>query len=218
MIAWCRDSLCYELEIRTQFGYCEQLDFSILLRTPHTCDVGRFSDMATSPFKTTQYKSLDLTESAGVVLFDAKTNRICLLRHEKSEWLLPKGRRNLSESRAEAAVREAQEETGFRCRLLPVTMFSRQPLSTDLAASPDESTIRSGIVEPFMFTVREVEAGRVKVIWWFVAVVSKREDEGDGSGGEEQFEVGWFGLKEAVDTATFETDREVLREGIKLFE
>ncbi len=51
---------------------------------------------------------------------------ICLIRDSaRDAWLLPKGRRNTNESRHAAAVREAAEETGYRCQIVPVDMMTR---------------------------------------------------------------------------------------------
>lgn len=174
--------------------------------------------MAPSNFKVTQHTSSTFIESAGVVLIDPKTKRVCLLHHKaRDEWSLPKGRRNVGESRAAAASREAREETGVECRLLPVHLRTRQTLETDAADVADGVRVVEGVVEPFMFTMRELKQGRVKLIWWFVAV----PEEGarlEGDGGEGQFEVGWFGFEEAIEVATFASDREVLREGSEVFD
>ena len=51
---------------------------------------------------------------------------ICLIRDSaRDAWLLPKGRRNTNESRHAAAVREAAEETDYRCQIVPVDMMTR---------------------------------------------------------------------------------------------
>lgn len=93
--------------------------------------------MAASRFETTQYPCASFTESAGTVLFDPQTHQICLLRFQ-DEYILPKGRRNIGETRPEAAVRETREETGFACGLLPVRMETRQPEAGDGIDAADE--------------------------------------------------------------------------------
>jgi len=200
--------------------------------------------MATSSWPTTNYASSSLTESAGAVLFDLAFGRICLLEYPTSkpgsstpriEYLLAKGRRNWSETRADAAMREVGEETGYACELLDASMETRCPPSVEEDGNtPDEVRTARGRGEPFMLQVREVGEARIKLIWWFVAG-SLREGghEGashspkntgtelrDGMGvygmGETQFKPVWFRYEEAVERLTFEDDREVVRKAIEI--
>lgn len=181
--------------------------------------------MASSAFKTTNYTSSLFTESAGLVLFDLVTDRVCLLLHRncngQEEYLLPKGRRNIGGSRADAALRETREETGFRCRLLSVHLSSRQTRLGDAVDCADEvRMVESVRDEPFMMSMRELGrgTGRVKVVWWFAGVVEEGEDGVlGGDGGESGFEAQWFGFGEAAERCTFEGDREVVREGLAVF-
>ncbi|KAL2882975.1 hypothetical protein SGCOL_001665 [Colletotrichum sp. CLE4] len=175
--------------------------------------------MAASNFVTREYASEAFVESCGAILFDSSKDpaRVCLLRYlATNEWLLAKGRRNCGESRQEAALREVLEETGLRCRLLPVDMATRAPEPDDDANAPDQAAARRGITEPFMLTMRELDGGaRVKLIWWYVATL----EEGaavETAGGETQFSASFFGLDEAVQKLTFEDDRGVLRKAIQL--
>jgi 8-oxo-dGTP pyrophosphatase MutT (NUDIX family) len=74
---------------------------------------------------TTQYTSEEFVESSGAILFDLshETKSVCLIHYTvKDEWLLAKGRRNCGESRLEAALREVEEETGYKCHVYSVTM------------------------------------------------------------------------------------------------
>ncbi|SMR46995.1 unnamed protein product [Zymoseptoria tritici ST99CH_1A5] len=152
------------------------------------------------------YPSTHFVESAGTVLFDLSTRQICLLHHISSnEYLLPKGRRNLGESRPDAAIRETREETGWTCRLSRVKMWTR----CTLAVSEEESRVENvprrvdGVVEPFMLTQRMLPAEKgkgVKIIWWFVGVVEEAVERGKG---EEQFEAELLSFEAAVDRLTF---------------
>ncbi|EXF85451.1 NUDIX domain-containing protein [Colletotrichum fioriniae PJ7] len=175
--------------------------------------------MAASNYVTRQYASETFVESCGAIPFDLSKDpaRVCLLHYlSTDEWLLAKGRRNCGESRHEAALREVLEETGFRCRLLPVDMATRATAPDDDANVPDQAAARRGITEPFMVTMRDVDGGSgVKLIWWYVATLK----EGGGSevgGGEAQFSASFFSLDEAVQRLTFEDDRNVLRKAIQL--
>ncbi|KAJ0322486.1 hypothetical protein COL5a_008716 [Colletotrichum fioriniae] len=179
--------------------------------------VGQGGKMAASNYVTRQYASEAFVESCGAIPFDLSKDpaRVCLLHYlSTDEWLLAKGRRNYGESRHEAALREVLEETGFRCRLLPVDMATRATAPDDDANVPDQAAARRGITEPFMVTMRDVDGGSgVKLIWWYVATLK----EGEGSevgGGEAQFSASFFSLDEAVQRLTFEDDRNVLRKAI----
>jgi len=132
--------------------------------------------------------------------------------------MLAKGRRNIGESRAAAAIREVREETGYPCRLLPVRMSTRAPAAEDRADVKDEARWVEGLCEPFMVSVRELGEGKgVKFIWWFVAVLIEDGAVGEMKG-EEAFRAEFVEREEAVERLTFETDKEVLRGAIALLE
>lgn len=176
--------------------------------------------MATSNYLTTQYTSKQFVESCGAILFDlsAQPKTVCLIHHHaKDEWMLAKGRRNCGESRHEAALREACEETGHSVRLYPVAMATRAPPPDEQGLVPDEPRLYSNLIEPFMMTMRELSAENgkeIKIIWWYIA-----ELDGTGvagSGGEEHFASEFFPLDEAVQKLTFQNDRSVLQRAIAL--
>ena len=176
--------------------------------------------MAQSLFATQNYPTPDFVESCGASLFDlsnSEEKKVCLLHHKaKNEWLLAKGRRNIRESRKDAALREVIEETGYRCHLHPVTMTTRATPVDEAVDLPDKPRDYAGLTEPFMFTIREIRGkDNVKIIWWFIAVL----DDGaitDRLPGEPDYQPEFFPCSQAVDTLTFETDREVLRKAIEL--
>ncbi|KAL8791307.1 MAG: hypothetical protein Q9195_005926 [Heterodermia aff. obscurata] len=161
--------------------------------------------MATSHFHTTQHTSTQYLESAGAILFRLPTHQICLLHlPPRNEYLLPKGRLNICESRQQAALREVREETGYPCRMLPVTMSCRAPPAVEVSTgTADVARVYEGCEEAFALQIRQLGEGGVKLIWWFVAVVEEGEGEEGGKGGEEQFEVGFYGYEEAVERVTF---------------
>ncbi|MCJ1437822.1 hypothetical protein MMC27_007209 [Xylographa pallens] len=173
--------------------------------------------MAASRFPTTQYLSEEFVESAGAIVFDLSTQKICLVRLKaRDEWVLANGRRNCGESLAEAAVREAREETGFRCSLLPVTMPTRAPPAVEIGLTPDAARVCEGVNEPIAVTIREVDGGRgVKIISWYVAAFEER-DGAEGGEGEEHFEVGFFDYEEVVKRLTFQGDRDIVQRAIDI--
>ena len=177
--------------------------------------------MAESHYLTQQFTSSTFVESCGAVLFDLSNpsfKRVCLCNIlDKNEWILAKGRRNINESRKDAALREIYEETGYRCKLLPVTMSTRATAADDPADVPDEPRVHDELTEPFMCTVRELpNRTGVKIIWWFVAIL---DDANGGSGpGEEKFRPEFFECEEAVGKLWFKLDREILRKAIEIVE
>ncbi|KAF7374989.1 Nudix hydrolase domain-containing protein [Mycena sanguinolenta] len=144
-------------------------------------------------YPTTLFFSEDFVVSAGCVLFrrnptattsNANTGErgrleICVLHDLKTdEYVLPKGRKDVGESIAEAAVRETFEETGYPCALLPLRMPTRAPAPG--VNTPDAVSVQDGISEPLAVAVRDMRSGGqgIKVVWWFVARAT-----GYGSGG-----------------------------------
>ena len=192
--------------------------------------------MAVSALPTTTYPASHFLESAGCVIFHLSSAHICLQKYlrEQDRWILPKGRRNLNESRPCAALREVKEETGYACRLLPVTMQTRCPPADDDDPNvPDLPREESRITEPFMLMVRDTTAATasksdlfgeeesVKLIWWYVAVYEGNIDQtsqGLSPKGEDWYSVEWFSYRDAVERLSFETDREVVRRAIEIVE
>ncbi|KAI9662890.1 MAG: hypothetical protein M1821_007937 [Bathelium mastoideum] len=192
--------------------------------------------MSTSALPTTLYPASHFVESAGCIIFHLASAQICLIRHlERDHWLLPKGRRNLHESRPTASLREVQEETGYACRLLPITMRTRCPPAVGLGADdpnhPDLPRDEREITEPFMLMVRDTttatctkddvfgDAKSVKLIWWYVATYEGNIEHGPENRApkaEEWGEVAWFGYQAAIEKLSFETDREVTRSAIDI--
>ena len=60
------------------------------------------------------YQEPDLVEAAGgLVIRNGETEPEILLIHRRKEWDLPKGTREIGESRKACAIREVQEEVGI---------------------------------------------------------------------------------------------------------
>lgn len=172
--------------------------------------------MAASHFTTETYTPDTLTESAGTVLFRLSTREVCVLHYPaRDEYLLPKGRRRIGETRAEAAVRETREETGVPCRLLPVDLLSLAEGPAGEEVDGGGARVHKGVCEPILVQVRKMRGGQVKMIWWFVGAV----EEGVPAGKcEEGFTAGFYGYEEAVRRLTFGDDRELVRRAIELVE
>jgi len=166
----------------------------------------------------TLYTSSQFVESAGAVLFHLSTQKICLIHWKsKSQYLLPKGRLGVSESRKSAALREAQEETGYSAKLLPLTMPTRAtPVDEENPNMPDKARVEEGMTEAVAVNIRPAgRAGGVKLVWWFVAAIDEDAEVGKG---EEAFEVGLWDYADAIKILKFEDDRRTLRTAIELVE
>jgi 8-oxo-dGTP pyrophosphatase MutT (NUDIX family) len=176
--------------------------------------------MAESNFPTRQYPSSDFVESCGAIIFDlshSSRKRVCLSNIvAENKWILVKGRRNINESRKDTALREMFEETGYRCKMLPVRMSTRATTVHDSPDVVDKPRVQNGLAEPFMFTLRDLPGGDgVKIIWWFIAVLDVVGDRGPG---EQTFRSEFFDCEEAIGKLWFETDREVLRRAVEIVE
>lgn len=173
--------------------------------------------MATSRFETEMYAAEKFVESAGTVLLRLSTREVCILHLlHRDEYVLPKGRRNLGESRQTTAIRETTEETGIPCRLLPVDLFSRVCPAIETEHVPDEARLIKGSCEPIALQTRRVGEGEIKLIWWFVAVV--KEDEPVGQHEMDKFAVEFHSYDMVLEKLTFKDDRELVKKAIELAE
>ena len=172
--------------------------------------------MATSRFHTSQHTSEQLVESAGAIVFRLSTQEACVLHLlARDENVLAKGRRNVEERRWEAALREVREETGYSCRLLPVTMGSRAPPAVETEPYGDVLRTYSNITEPFSLQIRHLQTeGDVKLIWWFIAVVDEDTVPNEDRPGEEKFNVEFYDYEEVVKKLTFQMDRDMVQRAI----
>ncbi|KFA80209.1 hypothetical protein S40288_09889 [Stachybotrys chartarum IBT 40288] len=175
--------------------------------------------MTASVFRAVQYSAEEFVESCGAILFDfsGPATQVCLVHYiPKDEWMLAKGRRNCGESRHEAALREMEEETGYHCRLFPITMPTRAPAVTEQGSVPDRPRYYPNITEPFMVSIREMNGDNqtnIKLIWWYIAEV---RDRNSGGKGEEGFTAHFFNTEDAVQKLTFRNDREILQKAVEL--
>jgi 8-oxo-dGTP pyrophosphatase MutT (NUDIX family) len=178
--------------------------------------------MAASTSQTKTISSEKFVESCGAILFDLANLsdiKVCLVQHRHSgEWHFAKGRRNQEESRKDAAIREVMEETGFRCRLLPLTMPTRATPVHAHVDVPDKVHVYENLIEPFMCQIRTLKNGNgTKIIWWFIAAL-----EGDAGKdklpGEDQWLPTFKPWHDALNALTFQNDREMLQKALSLLQ
>ena len=172
------------------------------------------ANMATSRFKTDMYPAERFVESAGTILFRLSTREVCILHSlQSNEYVLPKGRRNLGESRQATATRETTEETGVPCRLLPVDLLSRVCPAIETEHMPDETRLFKSVCEPIAVHTRHIGEGEMKLIWWFVAAVNEGEPIHQH---EDKFKVEFHSCDAVLQKLTFAVDRELVKKAIGL--
>ena len=176
--------------------------------------------MALARYPTEQFPSSHFLISGGSILFASiqAPLRVCLIYHKaRGEWLLPKGRKDRGEDVRDAAVRETFEETGYRCKLLPLDLVTRAPAAG--AQTTDAAMEVHGSEEPFMVTLRRTQEGGVQLLSWFATVCSEGAEKGVRSGMQtevEDYESAFFEAQEAVRVATFQVDRDVITRAVEL--
>ncbi len=100
----------------------------------------------------------------------------------RAVWSFPKGKLDEQETSPQAAVREVEEETGWRCRI-------------------EAELLRS----QYWF---QREGRRVKkTVRWFRMVAIEQVGRPD----KEVDEAAWVPVREAMDRLTYDSDRELLR-------
>ncbi|KAK4225980.1 hypothetical protein QBC38DRAFT_249182 [Podospora fimiseda] len=171
--------------------------------------------MAASRFETETYAADRFVESAGTILFRLSTREVCILHLlRRDEYILPKGRRNLGESRQTTAVRETTEETGIPCGLLSINLVSRLCPAIETDDLPDEARLFEDCCEPIAVQARRIGEGEIKLIWWFVAAVHEGEPVREHE--NHKFEVEFHGYDEVLERLTFRDDRQLVEKAVEL--
>ncbi|KAG4438952.1 hypothetical protein IFR05_005578 [Cadophora sp. M221] len=136
--------------------------------------------------------------SCGTITLDPAQAKMLLIRWKTNgEVFLPKGRKNIGEVPEDAAVRDL-----WRDRRARATAKLDCGLST----------------EPVAFSQRTMLDGTLKLIFWFAAQGDSTavHDKGTQEEGED-FNPIWIDLGSAVDTLTFNEDKEIANRVIQLY-
>lgn len=175
--------------------------------------------MADPKHPTEQFPASNFATCGGSILFDSARAplKVCLLRrimHGKpDEWVLPKGHKDRGENVIQAAVRETYEESGYPCQLLPLNVTTRAPAAGQQTPAPPALVPKCE--EPFMLTLRRYKES-VKLISWFVTVRTGADKVNGTQMATESFESVFLGADQAIECATFQTDRQVIGAAIEL--
>ncbi|KAG8908190.1 hypothetical protein FRB99_008733 [Tulasnella sp. 403] len=159
--------------------------------------------------------------SAGSVLFrfDTKPSpQICILRNRKSsEFVLPKGHKDLGESLEQAAIRETYEETGWPCVFLPTNILTRvPPPGVSSGDTPREALAATS--EAIAVTVRQLDGSpkNVKFVWWYITQISSTQQHQDTQMASEDLEALWLNFDDAVRRLSRPSDRDVAARAVEL--
>lgn len=154
-----------------------------------------------------------LSISCGTITLDPVRARLLLIRWKKNqEVLLPKGRKNIGETLEDAALRETYEETGFRVTLFPLPI----PTLATSATAVDHFGRLSAVTEPVAVSQRLID-NKLKLIFWFAAKGDSTAAPSTGTQQEgEDFEPVWADLDGAVQSLTFDDDRQIAQAVINI--
>jgi 8-oxo-dGTP diphosphatase len=129
----------------------------------------------------------DEVVAAGAVVWRPRREVLLVHRPRYDDWSFPKGKLDPGEDAAVAAVREVQEETGLQIRLT-------RPLPL----------------------VRYRSGSRIKRVHYWVGRVEGSDDVSGYLVNDEIDEVVWLPFDEALDTLSYEHDRETLRQARRM--
>ena len=132
-----------------------------------------------SPPTIANYPSTHLTLGAGVAIFHLATARVILCYHSTEHYyFLPKGRKDVNEPLTCAAEREGFEESGYRCRLLPLPISSRQPRPHRRGEEGKSEAKGAGfVVEPVWTQLLPVAREAQYMLFWYIAETLPPNDE-----------------------------------------
>jgi hypothetical protein len=162
-------------------------------------------------------RSLHLSDafsiSCGTITLDPNLAQILLIRWKKTgEVFLPKGRKNIGKTLEDAIVQETYKETGFRVTLLPLPI----PTLATPAVAADPGGELSAVIEPVAVSQRLMD-NKLKLIFWFAAKGDSTATPDTGTQQEgEDFEPVWADLDRAVQTLTFDDDRQIAQAVINI--
>jgi len=148
-----------------------------------------------------------------VTLDPAPRRRVLLvLNHKHDIYQIPKGRKNIGEDMAAAAVRETYEETGYRPTLLPARVPTRATPAHTAADGPD---VTETVVccEPVASVVHpDPYSGAMKMVFFFLATGDSEAEQVQGTQDEswEELEAVWVPADTAAATLTFKEDGNVV--------
>lgn len=128
-------------------------------------------------------------KSCGAVVYkkENKETFILLLKHNAGHWSFPKGHVEEDETEEQTALREIKEETNL------------------------DVTIDKGFRRVSTYSPKE---GVMKDVIFFIAKLKEDAEEEKAQECEIQ-ELGWFSYEDAINTITYDNDKNILKQAIK---
>ncbi|KAJ9157916.1 hypothetical protein NKR23_g204 [Pleurostoma richardsiae] len=169
--------------------------------------------------------SEDFYLAAGTVTIDTSTSKVLLIRDRTTgRYKLPRGRKDWGETLETTAQRETYEETGVRCKLLPVQLRTRATPPRDhpqAAAALFDGTgdVVSGVSlrEPIAVMQHFQTNGALAIVFFYVATADSSAPQAEGTQmTDEDYEAKWVGFKEVARLLTDPRYAEVVAKGIEL--
>ncbi|KAI4749057.1 hypothetical protein E4T50_00675 [Aureobasidium sp. EXF-12298] len=122
------------------------------------------------------FPSDSLVIGAGVTIFHLATSRIVICKDTRNGvFFLPKGRKDASEETTITAIREGYEESGYRCRLLPLPVPHLQPSPTTLNGNGTEQS--RWVIEPLATRMMPVATEYQYLLFWYAAETISEDEE-----------------------------------------
>ncbi len=130
--------------------------------------------------------------SAGGVVYRKVGDKIqfVLISPKEGRWCLPKGQIGENESEEETALREVKEETGLKCKII-------QKIET---------------IEYWYFS-KERGIRLHKFVHFFLMEYIEGSTENHDW---EVIDAKWFDADEAIDKASFQSEKDVLKKGLEI--
>lgn len=117
-----------------------------------------------------QYDSTHTQIAAGVVIFHVASARAVVCYHTRDHYyFLPKGRKDAGETVERAACREGFEESGYRCRLLPLPQSHRQPAPAETWGEEISELSKRWSTEPMWTQLAPNRRQTQYILFWYVA-------------------------------------------------
>lgn len=130
--------------------------------------------------------------SAGGVVYRKADDKIefVLISPKEGRWCLPKGQVGESEREEESALREVKEETGLKCKIVQ----------------------KIGTIEYWYFSKERGVRLHKFVHFFLMEYIEGRTENHDW----EVIEAKWFDAEEAIEKASFQSERGIIRKALEI--
>ncbi|MCJ1387714.1 hypothetical protein MMC18_000557 [Xylographa bjoerkii] len=135
-------------------------------RAPFAPIPGSIAPIHASPRVSGNFPCSRFVLGGGVAIFHLATARVVVCWHTVERyWFLPKGRRDAGEESNRGAEREGFEESGYRNRLLPIPLETRQPLPHNVR----EEDMALFVTDPVLMQLVPASSRTQYILFWYIA-------------------------------------------------